>query len=219
MSYNSIYLDVGSVLEGEVVGGTCSGGEVVGGTCPGGQAARLQLTRRSAMTGGGTDCGRDGVHWCRGVGVDGRRGGTEGGRTRGVPHRRVLQQRREAGRILQRRQEAGRISRTHARELDGVGAGAWGGRSRGCGLLGSGRGMRRPGVAQLPGAAGRISRRPTPPLDACGGAEAGAWLDGEVIHGAGLASPAGRVHGRDGSGVHGRGGVGTCTGRGGGWGG
>ena len=85
MSYNSVYLDVGSVLEGEVVGGTCSGGEVVGGTCLGGQAARLQLTRRSAMTGGGTDRGRDGVHWCRGVGVDGHRGGTEGGRTRGAP--------------------------------------------------------------------------------------------------------------------------------------
>ena len=40
-----------------------------------------------------------------------------------------------------------------------------------------------------------------------------------MIHGAGLASPAGRVHGQGGSGVHGRGGVGTCTGRGGGWGG
>ena len=79
--------------------------------------------------------------------------------------------------------------------------------------------MRRPGVARLPGAAGRISHRPSPPLDACGGGEAGAWLHGEVIHGAGLASPAGRVHGRGGSGVHGRGGLGTCTGRGGGWGG
>ena len=79
--------------------------------------------------------------------------------------------------------------------------------------------MRRPGVARLPGAAGRISRRPSPPLDACAGGEAGAWLHGEVIHGAGLASPAGRVHGRGGRGVHGRGGVGTCTGRGGGWGG
>jgi len=79
--------------------------------------------------------------------------------------------------------------------------------------------MRRPGVARPPGAAGRISRRPSPLLDACGGGEAGAWLDGEVIHGAGLASPAGRVHGRGGIGVHGRGGVWASTGRGGGWGG
>ena len=66
--------------------------------------------------------------------------------------------------------------------------------------------MRRPGVARPPGAAGRISHRPSPPLDACGGGKAGAWLDGEVIHGAGLASQAGRMHGRGGIGVHGRGG-------------
>ena len=66
--------------------------------------------------------------------------------------------------------------------------------------------MRRPGVARPPGAAGRISHRPSPPLDACGGGKAGAWLDGEVIHGVELASPAGPVHRRGGNGVHGRGG-------------